>query len=142
MYLLCTDLKKQSIVDWGATFQKGDFTAIDYDKVPTGFNLFKFRNPPCSHPSEDILKVTTRKKLEFRGGIKFENRSYLKNLLPKIFVDGADGRENIFLEFPETNQKIPLCRSSVNPEEFIIPENVICNQIFYVRIENENLVNS
>jgi hypothetical protein len=142
MYLLCTDLKKQSIVDWGATFQKGDFTAIDYDKVPTGFNLFKFRNPPCSHPSEDILKVTTRKKLEFRGGIKVENRSYLKTILPKIYVDGADGRENIFLEFPETNQKIPLCRSSVIPEEFIIPENVICNQIFYVRIENENLVNS
>lgn len=142
MYLLCTDSKKQSIVDWGATFQKGDFAAIDYDKVPIGFNLFKFKNPPCSHPSEDILKVTTRKKLEFRGGIKVENRSYLKNLLPKIYVDGADGTENIFLEFPETNQKIPLCKSLVIPEEFIIPETVICNQIFLVRIENENLVNA
>lgn len=142
MYLLCTDSKKQCILDWGATFQKGDFNAVDYDKVPIGFNLFKFKNPPSSHPTEDILKVTTSKKLEFRGGIKVENRSYLKNLLPKIFIDGADGTENIFLEFPETNKKIPLIRSSIIPEEFIIPESVICNQNFLVRIENENLDNS
>lgn len=142
MYLLCTDSKKQSIVDWGATFQKGDFTAVDYDKVPVGFNLFKFKNPPCSHPSEEILKINTRKKLEFRGGIKVENRSYLKNLLPKIYVDGADGTESLFLEFTESNQKISLCRSSVIPEEFIIPVSVICNQKFLVRIENETLVNA
>jgi hypothetical protein len=142
MYLLCTDSKKQSIEDWGATFLKNDFSSVDYDKVPTGFHLFKFKNPPSSHPTEEILRVTTKKKLEFRGGIKVENRSYLKNLLPKIYVDGADGTEKVFLEFTESNQNIFLNRSSVIPEEFIIPDDVICNQNFLVRIENENLVNS
>lgn len=142
MYLLCTDSKKQSIEDWGATFLKDDFSSVDYDKVPTGFHLFKFKNPPSSHPTEEILRVTTKKKLEFRGGIKVENRSYLKNLLPKIYVDGADGNEKVFLEFIESKQSIFLNRSSVIPEEFIIPDDVICNQNFLVRIENENLVNS
>lgn len=142
MYLLCTDSKKQSIEDWGTTFLKGDFSSIDYDKVPTGYNLFKFKNPQSSHPTEEILQVTTNKRLEFRGGIKVENRSYLKNLLPKIYIDGADGTEKVFLEFTEINQNIFLRPSSVIPEEFIIPENVICNQNFLVRIENDNLVNS
>ncbi|WP_264566286.1 hypothetical protein [Flavobacterium sp. N3904] len=142
MYLLCTDSKKQSIEDWGKTFLKGDFSPIDYDKIPTGFNLFKFKNPPSSHPTEEILRVTTKKRLEFLGGIKVDNRSYLKNLLPKIYVDGADGTEKVFLEFTETNQSIFLKPNSAIPEEFIIPENVICNQNFLVRIENENLINS
>lgn len=142
MYLLCTDSKKQSIEDWGAIFLKGDFSPVDYDKIPAGFNLFKFKNPPSSHPTEEILRVTTKKKLEFRGGVKVENRSYLKNLLPKIYIDGADGTEKIFLEFTESNQKNFLNRSTVIPEEFIIPDNVICNENFLVKIENENLVNS
>lgn len=142
MYLLCTDAKKQSIEDWGSTFLKGNFSPIDYDKIPTGFNLFKFKNPPSSHPTEEILRVTTKKRLEFRGGIKIENRSYLKNLLPKIYVDGADGTEKIFLEFTEINQSIYLNQSPFIPEEFIIPEDIICNQNFLVRIDNEILVNS
>jgi hypothetical protein len=142
MYLLCTDSKKQSIEDWGATFLKGDFSPIDYDKIPVGFNLFKFKNPPNSHPTEEILRVTTKKRLEFLGGIKLDNRSYLKNLLPKIYVDGADGTERVFLEFTEENKSIFLEPNLAIPEEFIIPEDVICNQNFLVRIENENLVNS
>lgn len=142
MYLLCTDSKKQSIEDWGATFLKGNFSSIDYDKIPTGFNLFRFKNPPASHPKEEILRVTTKKKLELIGGIKIDNRSYLKNVLPKIYVDGADGTEIVFLEFTEINQNIFLKPSSVIPEEFIIPEDVISNQNFLIRIENENLVNS
>jgi len=142
MYLLCTDSKKKSIEDWGATFIKGNFSSVDYDKVPVGFNLFKFKNPPSSHPTEEILRVTTKKKLEFRGGVKVENRSYLKNLLPKIYVEGADGTEKVFLEFTESNQNIFLNRSTVIPEEFIIPDNVICNENYLVKIENENLVNS
>lgn len=142
MYLLCTDLKKKSIENWGATFNHGDFLSVDYDNIPTGFNLFKFKNPPASHPTEEILRVTTKKKLEFRGGIKIENRGYLKNLLPKIYIDGADGTEKVFLEFIGTCQIIFLDRSPIIPEEFLIPENIICNQNFLVKIENENLVNS
>lgn len=142
MYLLCTDSKRQSIENWGATFPKGDFNLVDYDNVPSGFHLFKFKNPPSSHPTEEILRVITNKKLEFRGGIKVENRSYLKHILPKIYVDGADGNEKVFLEFLETSQKFFLDRSPVIPEEFIIPSDVICNQNFLVKIENENLINS
>ncbi|TDO29252.1 hypothetical protein [Sediminibacterium goheungense] len=142
MYLLCSDSKKQSIEEWGSNFKKGDFNYIDFDKVPTGFNLFKFKNPPHSHPTEEILRITTKKKLEFRGGIRIKNRGYLKNLLPKIYIDGADGTENVFLEYSDTNQRISLCQNSVIPEEFIIPDSVICNQNFLVKIENENIVNS
>ncbi len=142
MYLLCADSKKQSIEEWGKTFLKGDFCSIDYDKIPTGFNLFKFKNPQISHPTEEILRVPTKKKLEFLGGIKTDNRSYLKNLLPKIYIDGADGTEKVFLEFIDTNQSIFLKSNSAIPEEFIIPEDIIYNQNFLVRIENESLINS
>ena len=54
MYLLCADSKRQSIEDWGATFLDGDFSLVDYDNVPFGFNLYKFKNPPSSHPTEEI----------------------------------------------------------------------------------------
>ena len=113
MFVLCTDPKKQSIENWGSSFSKGDFVTVDYDKVPNGFHLFKFKNPPHSHPNEEILRITTNKKLEFRGGIKVENRSYLKNLLPKIYVDGADGKEKVFLEFMDETIPVYLNRSAV-----------------------------
>ncbi len=142
MYLLCSDSKKQSIEDWGKAFAKGDFSSVDYDRVPKGFHLFKFKKPPHSHPYEEILTVTTKKKLEFRGGVKVDNRSYLKNLLPKIYVEGADGTEKVFFEFIESQEKIFLDRSPAIPEEFIIPTTVTCNQNFLVNIENENLINS
>lgn len=142
MYLLCTDSKKQSIEAWGTAFLKGDFSAVNYDKVPIGFNLFKFKNPPHSHPTEEILRITTKKRLEILGGIKVRNRAYLKNLPPRIYIDGADGTEKVFLEYTETNQNIPTERHSAIPEQFIIPDNVLCNQNFLVKIENEELLNS
>jgi hypothetical protein len=142
MYLLCADSQRKSVDEWGRTFEKGDFNLVEYDNIPKGFNLYKFRNPQQSHVSEEILKVTTRKKFEFRGGIKIENRSYLKNLLPRIHVEGAVGGESLFLHFSGTDQKILLRKSSITPEEFIIPDDVICNQEFFVKIENENLDNS
>ncbi len=142
MYLLCADSKRQSIEHWGTTFQKGDFQSIDYDRVPNSFSLFKFRNPQCSHPSEEILRVNTKKKLEFRGGIKVENRSYLKNLLPKIYIDGADGNEKVYFDYWETNQRVPLSQSAVIPEEFSISDNIIYNQNFLIKIENDDLANS
>lgn len=141
MYLLCSYSKKKSIEDWGSTFLKGDFSIVDYDEVPIGFNLYKFKNPQQSHHTEEILRVVTNKKYEFRGGIKFENRSYLRKLLPKIYLEGAEGHEKVFLEFKEANQNIYLSRNPLIPEEFIIPEDVICNQNFLVKIEDENLFN-
>ena len=142
MYLLCSDSKKQIIEEWGELFQKGNFNSVPYDNIPLGFNLYKFINPPISHPTEELLKIRSTKKLEFRGGVKIEHRSYLKYLLPKIYVNGADGSERVFLEFTASKKVIYLERSTIIPEEFIIPDNVVCNENFLVAIENENLINS
>jgi len=138
MYLLCIDTKKIVVEDWGNTFNKGDFSKVDYDEIPSGYSLYKFKNPVVSHPTEEVLKVITNKKFEFRGGIKIGNRSYLKNLLPKIYLEGADGSEKIFFDYSDLQHKIYLHRNDLIPEEFIIPNNVICNHNFSVKIENEN----
>ncbi len=136
MYLLCEDAKKQVVEDWGNTFEKGDFTPVNYDNVPHGFNLYKFKNPRQSHPTEEILKITTTKTVELHGGVKMGNRAYLKYMLPKIFIMGANGTEKMFLEYRNPDNKIYLSRNEIVPEEFFIPSNVICNQNFLIRDEN------
>ena len=142
MYLLCTDNKKNSIESWGKTFQKGDFSYINYEGVPEGFNLYRFRNPKEPHSEEEILRYNTHKKLEFRGGIKTGNRCYLKNLMPKIYIEGADGTEKLYLEFIDNSNRLYLIRNTHIPEEFILPQDIICNQNFLIKIENEDMENS
>ncbi len=142
MYLLCADSKKEVIESWGNSFIQGDFVPINYDNIPPGFNLYKFKNPQKSHPTEELLEVPSQKRVELRGGIKVGNREYLKNLLPKIYVHGANGAEKIFLEYQDVDNRIYLSKNPLIPEEFIIPSNVVCNQIFVIKGENEKLENS
>ncbi|OQP44236.1 hypothetical protein A4H97_33320 [Niastella yeongjuensis] len=140
MYLLCAGSKKQVVEEWGSTFAKGDFNPVNYDNIPLGFTLYKFRNPVQSHPTEEILKITTKKKVELRGGIKLGNREYLKNMLPSIYIEGADGTEKIYFEFKNEN-RVYLLKNLVVPEEFIIPTSVVCNQQFLIKDENGILDN-
>ncbi len=142
MFLLCADFKNPIIKEWGNTFLQGDFNLVNYVNIPKGFSLYKFKNPQQSHPTEELLKVTTIKRMELRGGIKVGNRDYLKNLLPIIYVDGAEGTEKLFLEYKNPDNKIYLTKNTEIPEEFTIPADVICNQIFLIRDENEKLDNS
>ncbi len=141
MYLLCADAKKQVVEAWGSTFIQGDFSPVNYDNIPSGFTLYKFRNPQQSHPTEEILKIATKKKVEFRGGLKLANREYLKNMLPKIYVEGADGTEKIFLEYKSLDTRIYLSRNPIIPEEFFIPPSVIYNENFFVKDEDGSLDN-
>lgn len=142
MYLLCSDSKIRIIEDWGNTFLQGDFNRVIYENIPKDFNLYKFKNPQQSHPTEELLKVTSIKRIELQGGIKVSNREYLKNLLPRIYVSGANGTEKLFLEFKNPDKRIYLINNPLIPEEFIIPSDVICNQIFLIKDEIEKLENS
>lgn len=142
MYLLCTNDKKQVVDDWGSTFLKEDFSPIQYDRTPPGFHFYRFKNPQQSHPTEELLRVSTKKRVEIRGGIKIGNRGYLRDRLPKVYIEGANGKENLFLEFKDVDHKIYLIRNALIPEEFIIPANVLCNQSFLIKDENEKLDNS
>src|ERR1043165_8048559 len=142
MYLLCADSKKQIVEEWRNTFLEGDFSQVNYDYIPNGYSLYRFKNPQESHSKEEMLKVTTKKRMELRGGIKMGNREYLKNLLPKVYIEGATGTEKLYLEYKNPEHKIYLTRNDVVPEEFFIPEEMICNQSFLIQDENEKLDNS
>ncbi|RYU92854.1 hypothetical protein [Emticicia agri] len=142
MYILCPHYKQQSIEDWGKSFIKGDFNLIDYDGIPTNFLLYRFKNPKQSHPTEELLRLPIKKRVEILGGIKNGNRRYLNNFLPRVYIGGSNGNEKVFLEFKESRSIIYLKKSESIPEEFIIPENVIYNEDFFIKTENEDLDNS
>lgn len=140
-YLLCKSSKKQSIEDWGRTFNKGDFKILTdaLESVPEGYCFYKFKNPQESHPEEPVLKFSTEQKIELRGGLKINNRYYLKQMLPIAYLKGGTGKEKLFLEYSETHEKLHLNSNPHVPEEYLIPNDIKEGEYFTIKIEGLEL---
>lgn len=138
MYLLCKNVKRDSILEWGKTFRKGDFKEEDLDGLPQNYSLYKILNPVTSHPVIPLLTIYTEKRIELTEGLKVNFRTFANDYLPEVEISNADGNEKVFLQYRNTDEKIYLDKKLSSSNRWLLPTNTLLNADFYVKVEEEN----
>ncbi|MBV7530468.1 hypothetical protein [Chitinophaga sp. sic0106] len=139
MYLLCKADKKESIDNWGKHFTPQNFKQINLEGIPIGHILYRFKNPTIQHIDEPSLRFQATKKIELSGGLKINNREFLQNALPAIYLRGGIGTEKVYLEYTESGEQLFLTNNSLIPERYNIPDSVQHNKNFLIKIKDEEL---
>jgi hypothetical protein len=136
MYLLCNDVKKETMESWGkSSFSNGSFKKADLDGVPKGYTLYSISNPQQSHPDEPTLQLQTNLEIQFIGGLKVKNRTFLNYYLPTIRIEGVGETVKVYALFIQSNAKIYLNKPVSFREEWEFPENIPFDEDFVVKVE-------
>jgi hypothetical protein len=136
MYLLCNDLKKESIIQWSNfAFSNGNFKEADLDGIPQGYTLYSISNPQEGHPDEPTLRLQTHLEIQFVGGLKVKNRVFLNYYLPKIRIEGIGEPVKVYAELVQTNIRIYLLKSVLVGEEWSFPDNMPLDEDFIIKVE-------
>ena len=137
MYLLCNDLKKESIISWGkSAFSNGNFKEADLDGIPQGYTLYSISNPQKSHPEELVLQLQAHLEIQFIGGLKVKNRVFLNYYLPKIRIEGAGETTKVYALLTQSDTKIYLTKLLPFGEEWSFPKNMLLDEYFVVKIDS------
>lgn len=108
MFLLVRHGVVDKIRDWGKTFEEGNFAELDeLEGIPEGFILFRFRYPQKGLEGVKELTLPVLKKVKVEGGMPMGNRRYLQGFLPVVYLEGGDGKEELWLAY-ENGQKEKL----------------------------------
>jgi hypothetical protein len=137
MYLLCKDNKHEQIKHWGKTFENGNFKQADYDGIPDNYSLFWLHKPTVGISDIPILTLHTEKRVELVGGLKINFRTYSNEFLPEVEITNSDGKENLYLQHKDSDEKIPLAKKTSFNNRWLLPDNTAINSDFYIKIEDE-----
>jgi hypothetical protein len=77
--------------------------------------------------------------LELVGGLKAGFRAYLNISLPEVEITNSDGNEDIFIEYKENQEKVPLSRKYNVSNRWSLPSNIKLESEFYIKIGKETL---
>jgi len=138
MYLLCKNIKHDSIQEWGKTFVDGNFREEDLEGLPENYSLFKILNPVISHPDIPLLTLYTEKRIELKGGLNLNFRTFINDFLPYVEITNSEGNEKVFLQYKGTEEKIILAKKQSNNNRWSLPPNIILNLNFFIKVEGEN----
>lgn len=140
MFLLCSNNKKHSIIDWGKTFRDGNFIEEEFEGLPEGYSLFNIKSPLSSHPDIPSLKIHTEKKIILSGGLKISFRIFTNDFLPYIEIINSDGNEKVYLQYKNNEEKVVLRKKQYCNNCWLLPDDVLLDSDFYIRVEDESLV--
>ena len=91
----CTPKDAAEVESWGKE-QCESFQALSPNGLPPGWTLFRAGCARKSHPSIDLLKLPTSRRLRLVGGIKAEGRNtYFHFDRPCVTLEGGSGFEPI-----------------------------------------------
>lgn len=138
MYLLCKNVKQESIKEWGKTFSAGNFKQEDFEGLPENYSLFWFRNPTQGHSEIPSLTLYTQKRIELIGGLKVNFRTYINDFLPEVEIVNSDGNECVYLQYKGSNEKIFLHQKQSLNNRWLLPDTMAINADFYIKVEDEN----
>lgn len=138
MYLLCKNDNQELIKDWGKTFGNGNFKQEDFDGLPENYSLFWLRNPTQGLSDISILTLYSEKRIELVGGLKINFRTYLNKFLPEVEIVNSDGNDNAYLQYKDSDEKIPLSKKTSLNNRWLLPEKTAINTDFYIKVEDEN----
>ncbi len=137
MYLLCKNNKKELIKNWGNTFRNGNFKQEDFDGLPENYSLFWFCNPTQGLSDISILTLYTEKRIELIGGLKINFRTYSNKFLPEVEITNSDGNEIVYIQYKDSDVKIPLSKKTSFNNRWLLPEKTAINTDFYIKVEDE-----
>ena len=138
MYLLCKNTKQETIKEWGKTFSNNNFKQEDFEGLPENYSLFWFRHPVQGHSEISLLTLYTEKRIEFIGGLKVNFRTYSYEFLPEVEIVNSDGSEKVYLQYKGTYEKIILSKKISLNNCWLLPEKMLLNTDFYIKVEDEN----
>lgn len=91
----CTPQEAAEVESWGKE-QCESFQALSPNGLPPGWTLFRAGSARKSHPTIDLLKLPTSRRLRLVGGIKAEGRhTYFHFDRPCVTLEGGSGGEPI-----------------------------------------------
>lgn len=138
MYLLCKNDKQELIKEWGKTFYNENFKQEDFDCLPENYSLFWFCNPTQGLTEIPHLTLYTEKRIDLVGGLKINFRTYSNEFLPEVEIVNSDGKEKVYLQYKGTDEKIYLSKNTLLNNHWLLPEKMVINFDFYIKIEDEN----
>jgi hypothetical protein len=139
MFLLCKNDMKDVILEWGRSFNQGDFQEEDLDGIPESYSLFKILNPQCSHPKISLLTLCTEKRIELSDGLKVNFRTFVDDFIPEVEIKNSDGYEIVSLQYRNVADKIFLKRKQSNTDRWLLPNKILLNTDFNIKIEGVTL---
>jgi len=141
MLLLAENQLSKSIEEWGALFEKGNFSTLHQSGVSPKYTLYELNNPPIGHPDVPALqfKPDSEKSLQLVGGIKIGTRRWLKDLLPEVELENGLGNEKPYLRYQNTGERIYLYRKQTDQPLWVLPANISLDTAFYIEIEGLSL---
>lgn len=140
MLLLVTNKYVNSIQNWGANFESGNFSKIDSFDLPNNLHLFSLRKPPISHPDIPALQYKSEKKIIVRGGLKIDIRTWYSQLLPEIELENGKGDEELYLLFENNGDEVKLKRKNVDHPIWKLPLGILINEAFYIKLKGEEVI--
>jgi hypothetical protein len=138
MYLLCRNGKHETIQEWGKTFVSGNFRQEDLEGLPENYSLFKILNPIISQPDIPLLTLFTEKRIELKGGLNLNFRTFINDFLPYVEITNSDGKEKVILRYKGTEEKLILAKEQSNNNRWLLPADIMLNLNFHIKVEGEN----
>lgn len=139
MLIMCTANKRQIIENWlRKECSNVLFDINNYNGLPHGYYIYSFRGVRNSLVSETCLLLKKDKQISLISDLKLDYRTYLRVILPEVLIGNADGSEEVFLEYKESNDSIVLKRIE-GTNKWLLPENIRLNEEFKIKIVDQKL---
>jgi hypothetical protein len=140
MYLLCKKERLKAILQWSKSFEYGCFTKEQVEGIPGEYSLFKIRNPTRSCPDIPLLTLYTEKTISIVDGLKVNFRTFINDFLPDVQISNSNGNEKVYLQYKNKKGKTLLNQKQSKSNLWLLPQNVLLNTDFYIKVEEENFM--
>src|SRR5690606_18035076 len=82
----------------------------EYKGIPDGYCIYRFCGVRNSLESEPSLILKKDKKVSLDSELKLDYRTFMRVILPEVIIHNADGSEDVYLEYRNTQKCVVLSR--------------------------------
>ncbi|MCY7351539.1 MAG: hypothetical protein LH606_12885 [Cytophagaceae bacterium] len=143
MYLLAPAALPEQLTAWSQGFADGDWQELnagdDTENLPTGFRLFRFRNPPSAPAWLPNANQPVQKNLLLTSGLTINPTTYFRPFPPTVRVEGGTTDEQVEAVLDDGRQRIPLFQDPEAPSLFHFPDDFPDEGAFRLHRKDESL---
>ena len=137
MYLLCKNSKREKIFNWLKGHCSRFENELKYINLPDDYSLFKFLNPKTGLDEIEELTIFSEKSIRLSGAFEVNFRTFTNDILPQVEILNSDGSEEVFLQYKNSTEEITLIKLDHENKNWKIPNDVLLNTDFNVRVSGE-----
>lgn len=140
MLIMCTLEKKDIVEKWlKEECSESSFEINDYDGIPEGYCIYRFCGVRNSLESERGVILKKDKKISLVSELKLDYRTFMRVILPEVMIENADGSEEVFLEYKNSQESVFLTRIE-GTNKWFLPEDILLNEEFKIKISGQDLI--